>query len=324
MKKFKKPTIVLSRCIEHENCRYNGSMVKNQFVKDLKDYVNFITVCPETGIGLPTPREALRIIQTEDGNEKLVFSRTGKDITKEMMDFTEKFLKTLKDKDIDGFLLKSSSPSCGVKDCKLYKTHGKAPCLQKKTNGLFTREVLKKFPYSVVEHEGRLTNFNIREHFLTRIYTLREFREVKFSKNLDELVNFHNNNKYLLMSCSPYQLKNLDKIIVNKKSKELENVFREYEINLHKVLRLMPKNERNINMLIHLLGFFSKDLSQKEKAFFLEILEKYNQKKVPFSAPLSVIKSWSVRFENEYLLNQTIFNPFPDALIEVRDSGKGL
>ena len=44
---------------------------------------------------------------------------------------------------------------------------------------------------------------------------------------------------------------------------------------------------------------------------------------VPFSLVVSILESWTVRFNEEYLKNQTIFNPFPKKLIKVTDSGKG-
>ncbi|MBU3108724.1 YbgA family protein [Clostridium gasigenes] len=81
---------------------------------------------------------------------------------------------------------------------------------------------------------------------------------------------------------------------------------------------------RNVNMLLHLFGYFSKQLTQEEKIFFLDNLEKYQNKRVPFSLPLTIIKTWVIRFENEYLLSQKIFEAFPMELIEVTDSGKGI
>lgn len=33
MEKFVKPRIVISKCIEFEYCRYNGQMIRNEFVK---------------------------------------------------------------------------------------------------------------------------------------------------------------------------------------------------------------------------------------------------------------------------------------------------
>ncbi|MBB6624055.1 DUF1722 domain-containing protein [Clostridium gasigenes] len=48
------------------------------------------------------------------------------------------------------------------------------------------------------------------------------------------------------------------------------------------------------------------------------------KRKIFFSLPLTIIKAWVIRFENEYLLSQKIFEAFPMELIEVTDSGKGI
>lgn len=77
-------------------------------------------------------------------------------------------------------------------------------------------------------------------------------------------------------------------------------------------------------MLLHLFGYFSKQLTQEEKIFFLDNLEKYQNKRIPLSLPLTIIKAWLIRFENEYLLSQKIFEAFPMELIEVTDAGKGI
>lgn len=323
MRSFKKPTILLSSCIEEKACRYDGSSTKSDFVKKLKPYINDITVCPEVAIGLSTPRQALRIILT-DGEEKLVFSKSGEDITEKMKVFSDAFIKELYYKNIHGAILKSRSPSCGIKDVKMYSNYGKCPSLQKKTSGLFAAKFISEFKKIAIEDEGRLTNYNIREHFLTRIFTSADFENIKLNKNIKALIQFHSENKYLLMAHSPGNLKKLDKLIANEKEKNIEQFSDEYEYYLNKALSIRPSPMRNVNMLLHLFGYFSKDITKNEKVFFLDTLESYGDKKVPFSVPLAVIHSWVIRFENKYLLNQTIFEPFPMELIEVLDSGKGI
>ncbi len=79
-----------------------------------------------------------------------------------------------------------------------------------------------------------------------------------------------------------------------------------------------------MNMLMHLLGYFKKELTQEEKAYFLDILEQYSQKKIPFSVPISIIYSWVIRFNEPYLKEQTIFRPYPIDILDVTDSGKGI
>ncbi len=323
MRQFIKPNILLSSCLDDIACRYDGSSVRSPFVKRLKPYANFVTVCPEVAIGLPTPRQALRIISVNDSEHRLVFSKTGEDITDKMKAFSESFREELLSEEIHGVILKGRSPCCGIKDVKVYKACGKSSATSKKTSGLFAEKILEKFPHIAVEDEGRLMNYTIREHFFTRIFTLAEFQTIK-KKSIEELIKFHNENKFLFMAYSLFNLKKLEKLVTDNKTTSLKSLLEEYEGHLNKVLSVYPRPLRNINMLLHLFGYFSKELSQHEKAFFLDNLASYGNKKVPFSVPLAIIHTWVIRFENEYLLGQTLFETFPSDLIEVTDSGKGV
>jgi len=320
---FKKPNIFISKCIEHGHCRYDGSMITSQFVKTLEPYVNYLYSCPEMEIGLPSPREALRIILV-DKEEKIVFSKSGKDVTKDMVSYAENKADELKDKNLDGFILKGRSPSCGVKDVKMYKSHGKAPTIPKKTSGVFGGIIDDKFSMLPIEDEGRLMNFNIREHFYTRIFTSSRFRAIKETLKMGELVKFHSDSKYLFMAYNQSRLKNLGKIVANHEKKKAEVVYKEYESELYELLKTPPSNKRIMNVALHILGYFSDDLSSKEKAYFLDLLQQYMDSQIPFSNLSSVLEMWAIRFEIDYLNKQSIFNPFPKDLIKVRDSGKGV
>ncbi|PRX31733.1 uncharacterized protein DUF523 [Orenia metallireducens] len=100
---FVKPIIVISRCLEFAKCRYNGVMISDDLVKKLKDYVEFIPVCPEVEIGLGVPRETIRLVK-EDDEIRLVQPATKRDVTDEINRFSQEFLDSLEQ--VDGFLLK--------------------------------------------------------------------------------------------------------------------------------------------------------------------------------------------------------------------------
>jgi uncharacterized protein YbgA (DUF1722 family) len=76
--------------------------------------------------------------------------------------------------------------------------------------------------------------------------------------------------------------------------------------------------------MLHIFGYFSKMLSEKEKAYFIDSLEDYHNKHIPQSTVMAILWAWVIRFNEEYLIQQTVFEPFPKALIQVTDSGKGL
>lgn len=321
MDQFAKPRLVVSKCLEFAQCRYNGDVISDPVIKRLQSFVDFYPVCPEVEIGLGIPRESIRIVEMEDVRQ-LVQPSTERDLTSAMESFSTQFLSQLKD--VDGFILKGKSPTCGVKDVKIYSGLSKAPVVAK-GSGYFGKAVLEHFGSLGIEEEGRLSNFSIREHFLTKIFTYAEFRNIKNQPVLQikQLINFHSKNKYLFMAYNQSALKELGWIVASHKKLPIEEIYQSYEVQLHRLFARKPRDQSNINVCQHIAGYFKQELSDKEKKFFTEMLDKYRNNKVPLSSLTSVLKSWVIRFDNEYLNNQTYFQPYPEELIEISDSGKG-
>jgi uncharacterized protein YbgA (DUF1722 family)/uncharacterized protein YbbK (DUF523 family) len=319
MAEFVKPRVVVSKCLEFQECRYDGESIRDQTVHNLMPYVQFIPVCPEVEIGLGVPRDVIRIIDN-NGSDQLYQPAKKLDLTKQMNEFSDQFLAEVGE--IDGFILKNRSPSCGINDVKVYGGAEKSPVVRS-SSGLFGSKVQQRFAQLAIEDEGRLKNFTIREHFFTKLFTIASFKKLKKEGLLADLVEFHARNKYLFMAYQPTTLKKLGNIVGNHEKKTLQEIFECYEKELYKLLSKLPKYTSNISVSQHLFGFFSKDLSGKEKDFFISMIDKYQKKKVPLSSVASLLKSWALRFDNEYLLKQTYFEPYPERLIEISDSGKG-
>jgi uncharacterized protein YbbK (DUF523 family) len=91
---------------------------------------------------------------------RLLQPATGRDISSKMLGFADNYLKSLKE--VDGFILKSRSPSCGTKDVKLFPSSEDGTAIGK-TKGFFAGRVLGHFPGLAIEDEGRLKNFKIRK-----------------------------------------------------------------------------------------------------------------------------------------------------------------
>lgn len=317
-----KPVVVVSRCLGFEECRYDGQMDSCHLIEKLKDFVEIITVCPEVQIGLETPREAIRLVkENEFSSIKLLQHKTERELSREMVEFGEEFLLSLPQ--VDGFILKNRSPSCGIKEVKIYKGTEKGSA-SVKGKGLFGEMVLNKFPGLPVEDEGRVKNYNIRQHFLTKLYVMKNFRVIKHNMFIEDLVEFHSTNKLLFMSYNQKQLKMLGNILGNHEKLNVQQVFEQYEKNLVLTLNKLPRYTSNINVLIKSMGYFSDKLTHREKEFILDTIEQYRQSEVPFSVPLYIIKSNAIRFEEKNLMNQSFFEPYPLELDNVTDSGKGL
>ncbi len=167
-----KPTIVVSKCLGFAACRYDGGEVASELIARLKPYVTFIPVCPEEEIGLGTPREPILI--TLNGNRRrLIQPAERKELSEIMNRFAEDFLASLKE--VDGFILKSKSPSCGINDVKLFADES-ATKVVGKGSGFFAEAVLEKFPHLPVKTERRLQSYaRERERFFERIFGRKDF-----------------------------------------------------------------------------------------------------------------------------------------------------
>lgn len=316
----KKPRIIVSRCLTFENCRYDGGIVNDDFVKELKDHVEFITVCPEVEIGLGIPRKWLSLVKDEQDNYILYQRATEKDFTEDIITYAEKIVDRYPS--ADGFILKGRSPSCGIKDVKFYPSKD-SKIQGGKASGIFGHAICKHYKNYPVETEGRLRNFNIRESFLTQIYTLYRFRPIQASLKMGDLVKFHADHKFLLQSYSESGMRVLGRICANHEKLPSKTVIEKYFTHLLAVFNEERKYTKNINILDHCFGFVSEHLSQGEKEHYFNTIKQYRFGKLPLSVPLNIIKTWAIQHEVEYLLNQYFFSPYPIELLSISDSGKG-
>jgi len=313
------PRVVFSRCLGFEACRYNGQTVRDDTVESLVPFVEPITVCPEMAIGLGVPREPIRLIE-EKGEHVLFQPTTGRDVTAQMASFADRFLDELTN--VDGFILKYRSPSCGLSQVRVYNS--RAPRAgHRKGMGAFGGRVMERFSDLAVEDEGRLQNFDIRQHFLTKLFTLARFREATARRGMKDLVAFHARHKFLLMAYNQTAMRELGRVVANAKRLPFDEVVRTYRTGLLAALARAPRRASAINVMLHGFGYVSDNLSPSEKSFFLDALERYRARQIPLSVPASLVRSWSIRFGVEYLLDQIYFEPFPQELVSVLDSGKG-
>ncbi|KHE72540.1 DUF523 and DUF1722 domain-containing protein [Halobacillus sp. BBL2006] len=318
MSDFPVPKVVVSQCLEFGEVRYNGAVIPDKAVQRMRPYVEFIPVCPEVEIGLGVPREVIRIVDDEE--QQLIQPKTGENLTSTMKDFSKAFLSQLTE--VDGFLLKNRSPTCGMQDVKVYQSEKNSQVVSK-TSGLFASEILQQFGGLAIEEEGRLKNFTLRHHFLTKLFTLASFRTMKKNGGMRDLQAFHSQNKYLFMAYQPGILKQMGRLIANHGHLPFDEVVEYYEERLHRLMEKPAKSSAHVNVCQHMAGYFKRELSSKEKEGFQSLLNQYVDEKVPLSAVLSVLQSWVDRFQSAYLKKQTYFTPYPLELVEITDSGKG-
>jgi len=315
---MKRPVLLVSKCLGFAACRWNGQMIADDFVEALRPWVEFVPVCAEVEIGLGVPQEPVRIVRTPDG-DRLMQPATGRDCTEAMRSFGDHFFRSAPS--FDGALLKSRSPSCGIKDVKVYAGMERAPQVDK-TAGVFAAALAAHRPDVPAEDEGRLTNAAIRDHFLRRVFCMARFKETAVAGNMADVIRFHAAHKMLLMTHSESAMRAMGRLVAAGGKHAPREVVEEYGRMLAAALARPPRKSATVNVLQHAFGYVSDRLSAAERSHFLSSLERYREERLPLSALLTLLQSWIARFSVSYLADQVLLQPYPAELDSVVDSGR--
>ena len=309
---MRKPKIVVSECLYGTKCRYDGQGYNDKVIQSLKDYVDIQTVCPELAIGLLIPREPIRIEMNKENEEyRLIDYNSKNDYTNQMTEFSEEFINGLDD--IDGFILKSRSPTCGLKDAKVYYRGNKCS-IRSNENGFFSQKIIDKYDYLPIENEGRLKNYNIRDNFFTRIFFINNL------KNNKNIIEFHKNNLLLLKSYDEESTNEVSDILNENRMEDQVHQYKEKVLN---IVSNQRKKENKLSIIIKVFEKYKNMLNEEEINMFNGLIESYENQRIPFSTLEVVIKMYATRFKDKDILNQTFFYPYPENLINITDSGKG-
>ncbi len=76
-------------------------------------------------------------------------------------------------------------------------------------------------------------------------------------------------------------------------------------------LKLKTTPRKNSNVLMHMMGYFKKELTSDEKQELLEIIRLYREAYLPLIAPITLMNHYVRKYEQPYLSKQTYLRPHP-------------
>lgn len=316
MPEHPRPRLVVSRCLELEACRYDAASIRAPWVRRLEPHVELLPVCPEVQIGLGVPRDPVRLVRGGEGL-RMVQPTTGRDLTREMTGFAQGFLDRLGP--VDGFLLKSRSPSCGIRDTKRF-TGAAEPEPVDRGPGLFAGAVLERFGDRAVEDEARLDEEEPRHAFLCRLFALARLRTLaerpRTGSDVRDLLELHAEHKLLLMAHRRTALTALGRMLAEPAARPFDELLADYRESFTEALGRPASPGSHVDALMHALGYFKERLAAPEKARFLESLEEYRAGRLPLATALATVRTWIERFGQPYLATQVYFDPYPGDLLD--------
>ncbi len=304
----------ISTCLLGERVRYDGGHKLDRFlVQTLGRYVEWVPVCPEVEMGLPVPRESMRL-EGDPADPRLVASRSGTDHTEAMKAWAQCRVDELAGAGLHGFVLKKDSPSSGLFRVKVYNEHGMA---ERNGMGMFPRVLKERFPLLPMEEEGRLNDMPLRENFIERVFAYQRWTQM-----LDEeptpggLVKFHTAHKLTLMAHSPAHYQEMGRLVAKAGSEPWDEMVPAYGALLMEGLGVLGTRGKHVNVLQHLMGYLKNELPGEDKQELLGVIEEYRQGMVPLVVPLTLLKHHLRRHSVPgWVWQQLYLSPYPKELM---------
>ena len=168
-----RPRVGVSRCLLGDEVRYDGGHKRDAtLISTLGPLVEWVPVCPEVEAGMGTPREAIDLVASGDGvaagaaRVRVLGVKSRTDWTATLAPFSAARVSELRRENLDGYVLKADSPSCGLEHVRVHRPDG----VSRDGRGLFAQALVEELPDLPVEEEGRLRDDAVRARFIDRVF----------------------------------------------------------------------------------------------------------------------------------------------------------
>ena len=303
----------VSACLLGEKVRYDGGHKHDRYLTDvLADHFELVRVCPEAEVGMGVPRETVRLDGDVDA-PRMTASRSGKDWTGPMNAWARGRCRDLAPLDLDGFVFKKNSPSCGVHRVPVMQDTGMP---LKQGRGLFAAAFTRAFPLVPVEEEGRLHDAPLRENFLERVFAFHRVKAVFRGRwKRGHVVAFHSREKYFLLAHSQKHYKELGRLVAAIADLPPAE-FRDRYLALYmEGLAHKATTRRHVNVLQHIAGHLRGPVSAEELTRVHAVIQDYGRGLLPLIVPVTLLSHLIDLHDVPYVKDQVYLRPHPKELM---------
>jgi len=305
--------IGVSSCLLGRKVRFDGGHKRDRYLTDvIGEWAEWVSVCPEVEIGLGTPRPTIRLEGTVE-DARLVEPKSGEDLTDRMREYSVRRVDELESDDLDGYVLKRASPSCGMERVRVWSGKGMP---DKRGIGIFAAALLERWPNLPVEEEGRLNDPVLRENFVERIFCRHRWRSlVRLGLTRARLIAFHTAHKMLLRAHNEAGYRRLGVVVASFGQRSDAEIFADYEGEFFAVLKRRATPKRHANVLQHAVGYLKKVINPDDRRELLGLIEDYRLGLVPLIVPVTMLRHHVHRQHIDYLVGQIYLEPHPKELM---------
>jgi uncharacterized protein YbgA (DUF1722 family)/uncharacterized protein YbbK (DUF523 family) len=310
-----RPRLGISSCLIGEKVRYDGGHKHDSYLtQTLARYFELVPFCPERSIGLPTPRNPIRLVSAPGSS-----AIHAVEVHDASLDYTEKPDRYARQVSAElsefcGYIVKRDSPSCGMEGVSVHEGETVPPV--RRGVGVFTARLMAERPGLPFEDEGRLADPLLRQNFICRIFTMARWQEMKAEGLVKQrLLEFHARHKFLILAHHEATYRELGRILSDLSAADVESIAATYLDLLMQGLRHLVSPGKHANVLMHLMGFVKDRLSPEEKSALLRLIDAHQRGEVPVMTPINLLNQLLQRYPHEYISRQYYLRPAPAELM---------
>jgi uncharacterized protein YbgA (DUF1722 family) len=175
---------------------------------------------------------------------------------------------------------------------------------------------MRQLPLLPVEEEGRLNDPVLRENFVERVFAYYRWQQLaRRRRSIACLVDFHTRHKFLLLAHSQRHYRKLGRLVAEVKQTPITTAYETYGHLFMEGLACHATARKHGNVLHHMMGYFSKELSKEEREELLELVNDFRQRLIPLVVPLTLFRHYVKKYRVSYLENQIYLQPSPKELM---------
>lgn len=263
--------LAVSACLMGQKVRYDGADKLHAFVTEsLARWVELIPVCPEVEIGMGVPRPPIQVVEANGRLRAVGVDNPGLDVTREMNRFGRSMARRLAN--IDGYIFKARSPSCGVASTPLRRQDGG----RKRGAGLFAARIMHHLPLLPVVEEGALESPEQRVNFIQRVEAYRRWR-IFAAQNPGraQLNEYHRQERLILMAHGAEGLRQLEQRLATLEGRLRKGDLETYGLQYMRQMARQATRRRHGVALRHIAAQCSPGLDKRRYLSLRQLIDGY-------------------------------------------------
>lgn len=297
----------ISSCLLGQKVRYDGTDKHDRFITGtLGKYFEFVPVCPEVAVGLGVPRPPIRLVGKPAAPRAVGVENPTFDVTDKLTAYGRKQARSLGD--ISGYILKSRSPSCGVKGVKVLATHDRV----RRGRGAYAAAFMAAQPLLPVAEEGWLGDPGACDSFLERVFARRRWQALQAQGVTPaRLAAFHAAHELTLLAHGKAHYRALDRLIARADNRSIRHVAAAYARDFMAILARPVTRARHAGALMHVVNRFKDCLDSRDRAALRAAIRGYRTGRHALAVPVMLLRRRLGRYRDSWAAAQTYLHPDP-------------